>query len=70
MSFNPFKLFSNRLPILPVLMADADTEGSGPDPQEVHEKIAVSKNRRIPVIKFSLLFVAIVIVVLVLEYFL
>ena len=52
-----------------VLIADSDAEGSKPEIEQVQEKIAASKNRRIPVVKFLLLFAVIIITVVVLEYF-
>ena len=52
-----------------VLIADSDAGGSKPEIEQVQEKIAASKNRRIPVVKFLLLFAVIIITVVVLEYF-
>lgn len=64
-----FKSFIGNLQLSMVLIADSDAGGSKPETEQVQEKIAASKNRRIPVVKFLLLFAVIIITVVVLEYF-
>jgi hypothetical protein len=64
-----FKSFIGNLKLSMVLIADSDAGGSKPEIEQVQEKIAASKNRRIPVVKFLLLFAVIIITVVVLEYF-
>ena len=64
-----FKSSIRNLQLSMVLIADSDAEGSKPEIEQVQEKIAASKNRRIPVVKFLLLFAVIIITVVVLEYF-
>lgn len=64
-----FKSSIRNLQLSLVLIADSDDGGSKPEIEQVQEKIAASKNRRIPVAKFLLLFAVIIITVVVLEYF-
>jgi len=64
-----FKSSIRNLQLSMVLIADSDAGGSKPEVEQVQEKIAASKNRRIPVVKFLLLFAVIIITVVVLEYF-
>ena len=51
------------------LIDDSETGGQMPEIEQVQEKIRASKNRRIPVARLLLLFVAIIITIIVLEYF-
>jgi hypothetical protein len=66
------RLKSFKIQLLPavLMMADSNAGGSMPEAEEVQEKIKISKNRRIPVVKFILLLVVILIAALVMEYFL
>ena len=64
-----FKSSIRNLQLSMVLIADSDAGESKPEIEQVQEKIAASKNRRIPVVKFLLLFAVIIITVVVLEYF-
>ena len=51
------------------LIADSEAGGQMPDREKVHEKIRISKSRRIPVIKLLLLFAVILLVIFTLEHF-
>jgi hypothetical protein len=66
---NQLNFFIKFLLPLRTLVADSDSGGSMPEREEVQEKIKISKNRRIPVVGFIFLFVAIIITFLVFEYF-
>ena len=69
MFVNQFKSSMRNLQLSLALLADSDSGGSKPETEQVQEKIAASKNRRIPVVKFLLLLAVIIITVVVLEYF-
>jgi hypothetical protein len=77
MFLNRFKSFSNILQLSPYLLADSKNGGSNSnnggsklDPESVHEKVAVSKQRRIPVGKFIFMLAVVALMMIVLEYFL
>lgn len=69
MRVDPFKSFNRILPLSPLLPADSDNGGSAVEKDQVHEKIAESKHRRIPVGKFIFLLAVVVLTLIVLEYF-
>ena len=76
MFFDQIKSTVNNLRIATLLLVDSDNAdnggdngGSDLDKEKVHEKIAASKSRRIPVVKFILLLTAIIVTFIVLEYF-
>lgn len=61
--------FKNNLLLSLTLMADSDAAESMPDKEKVDEKIKISRNRKIPIVKFILLLVAIIITIAVWEHF-
>lgn len=66
---NQFKAFLKNLPLSLALIDEPETGGQMPEIEQVQERIRASKNRRIPFVKLLLLFVAIIITIIVLEYF-
>ena len=56
---------------LPLVLriADSDAGGSMPEAEKVEEKIKSSKNRRIHAVKFLLLLAAIILTLVIMEYF-
>ena len=69
MRIDRFKSSSNILGLLPLLLTESDDGGSTLEEEQISEKIAASKNRRIPVGIFVLTLTAIVLTLIVLEYF-
>jgi hypothetical protein len=69
MIVDQFNVFLKNLQHSLTLIDDSETGGQMPEIEQVHEKIRLSKNRRIPVVRLLLLFVAIVMTIIVLEYF-
>lgn len=69
MLIDQFKSLSNILRLSPVLLNSSDTEGSKPGSEQVQEKIAASKNRRIPVVQFIFLLFVVVLIFIALEHF-
>jgi hypothetical protein len=69
MIVDQFNVFLKNLQHSLTLIDDSETGGQMPEIEQVQEKIRASKNRRIPIVKLLLLFVAIVMTIIVLEYF-
>jgi len=69
MFFDQFKSATPFLRHSLTLLVEADTGASEAEREQLHEKIAVRKARRIPVGKFILLLAAIILTMVVLEYF-
>jgi hypothetical protein len=69
MIINQFNSYFKCLQLSLTLIADPETGGQMPERDEIEEKIKVSKNRRIPLVKLFLVFVVIVLTLIILEYF-
>jgi hypothetical protein len=69
MIINQFHSSLKYLQLSLTLIADSEAGGQMPEIDEIQEKIKVSKNRRIPVVKLFLVFIVIAITIIVLEYF-
>jgi hypothetical protein len=64
-----FRFYTNFFRLLPVRLTDSESGGPEAEREQLHEKIVVRKARRIPVGKFILFLAAIILTVVVLEYF-
>jgi hypothetical protein len=69
MIINQFHSSLKYLQLSLTLIADSEAGGQMLEIDEIQEKIKVSKNRRIPVVKLFLVFIVIAITIIVLEYF-
>jgi hypothetical protein len=69
MFLNQFKSSAQFLKLSFALLAESDTRESGPDREQLLKKIKERKRRSVPVGKFILLLAAIILTVIVLEYF-
>jgi hypothetical protein len=69
MFLNQFKPSAQFLRFSLALLADSGTGESGPGREQLLKKIKERKHRRVPVGKFILLLAAIIITVIMLEYF-
>ena len=67
--FDRFKSSINISLLSPMSLADSANGGSESDKEAVHEKVAASKRRRIPVGKFIFLLAVIALAVVILEHF-
>ena len=69
MHVDRFKSSSKISGLLALLLTESDDGGSALEEEQISEKIAASKNRRIPVGILVLTLIAIVLTLIVLEYF-